>query len=757
MITASIQVKDFPGNRRVYNVVTTPSKHRAAMDSSEAFQETVLRFGVFELDRQAGELRKAGVLVRLPPQPFNVLTLLANHPGKVVTRKEIRRQIWGDETFVDFDQGLNHCIRQIRAALGDDAEAPRYIATVPRQGYRFIYPVTAASLEVISPGDTGAALKPTSAGNSQNDGNNGEAGSGSQPVALLARPHKSALVIPLAAAVVLVGILVYWFRPSLPAPKVSGFVQLSHDSVTKDLIGTDGARLYLWENIPGSDAELAQVSVAGGDVVSLSTPWTHMCPITVSPDGSKILANEKPGSVYDRPLFALPTLGGLPRRLAGAVGHSGAWSPDGKKLVYGNGNDVLLAKADGTDPHKIASLPGQVYDFAWSPDGREIRFSAAGSGTRSVAIWQVSADGTKLHQFLPGWYPNATKRWGSWTPDGNYFIFEAGGQIWARRETGSILHKVSHAPVQLTNGLHAYKGVRPSREGKKLFAVVGQRHGELNRYDRRARAFVPYLSGISALDVAFSRDGKWVAYVSYPERILWRARVDGSEKIQLTFPPIYAVLPRWSPDNKEIVFSDGRGPLPTLAGLTQPLRMYLVSANGGKPRELAPHDYHSQFDTTWSPDGSSIAFSQDALTADSDIRILDVKTQQVSTLPGSRGFFSPRWSPDGRYIAAMKKNADSLWVYDFNSGKWSLLASGGVAFPCWSRNGSYLYFVHYTPDHAIMLVGVHDRKVERVVDLEGFNMAGHFGLWLGLAPDDSPLVLKDTGKEEAVAMDFIAP
>jgi hypothetical protein len=408
-------------------------------------------------------------------------------------------------------------------------------------------------------------LKPTSAGNSQNDGNNGEAGSGSQPVALLARPHKSALVIPLAAAVVLVGILVYWFRPSLPAPKVSGFVQLSHDSVTKDLIGTDGARLYLWENIPGSDAELAQVSVAGGDVVSLSTPWTHMCPITVSPDGSKILANEKPGSVYDRPLFALPTLGGLPRRLAGAVGHSGAWSPDGKKLVYGNGNDVLLAKADGTDPHKIASLPGQVYDFAWSPDGREIRFSAAGSGTRPVAIWQVSADGTKLHQFLPGWYPNATKRWGSWTPDGNYFIFEAGGQIWARRETGSILHKVSHAPVQLTNGLHAYKGVRPSREGKKLFAVVGQRHGELNRYDRRARAFVPYLSGISALDVAFSRDAKWVAYVSYPERILWRARVDGSEKIQLTFPPIYAVLPRWSPDNKEIVFSDGRGPLPALA------------------------------------------------------------------------------------------------------------------------------------------------------------------------------------------------
>jgi DNA-binding response OmpR family regulator len=88
------------------------------MDDSSVFVESVLRFGVFELDCQAGQLRKSGILVHLPPQPFNVLALLASHPGKVVTRKQIRRQIWGDETFVDFEQGLNHCIRQIRTALG---------------------------------------------------------------------------------------------------------------------------------------------------------------------------------------------------------------------------------------------------------------------------------------------------------------------------------------------------------------------------------------------------------------------------------------------------------------------------------------------------------------------------------------------------------------------------------------------------------------------------------------------------------------
>ena len=125
----------------MYNVANTLSKPPVAMDSSSVSRASVLGFGVFQLDCQAGELRKSGVLVHLPPQPFNVLALLASRPGRVVTRKEIRRQIWGDETFVDFEHGLNHCIAQIRTALGDDAEAPRYIETLPRRGYRFMAPV----------------------------------------------------------------------------------------------------------------------------------------------------------------------------------------------------------------------------------------------------------------------------------------------------------------------------------------------------------------------------------------------------------------------------------------------------------------------------------------------------------------------------------------------------------------------------------------------------------------------------------------
>jgi TolB-like protein/DNA-binding winged helix-turn-helix (wHTH) protein len=138
----------------VYNVTNTLSKQQAAMDSSRASAASVLGFGVFELDCRAGELRKSGVLVHLAPQPFKVLSLLASHPGRVVTREDIRQQVWGDETYVDFEHGLNHCVTQIRAVLGDDAEAPRYIETLPRRGYRFIYRVTTASVAAASESET---------------------------------------------------------------------------------------------------------------------------------------------------------------------------------------------------------------------------------------------------------------------------------------------------------------------------------------------------------------------------------------------------------------------------------------------------------------------------------------------------------------------------------------------------------------------------------------------------------------------------
>ena len=289
----------------------------------------------------------------------------------------------------------------------------------------------------------------------------------------------------------------------------------------------------------------------------------------------------------------------------------------------------------------------------------------------------------------------------------------------------------------------------PSKDGKKLFVVGALRRGELARYDAHSSEFVPFLSGISADGVSFSKDGQWVAYVSYPDGTLWRSKLDGSQRMQISYPPLSALLPRWSPDGKQIVFyalSPG-----------QKSKLYLVSTDGGAPSELMPGDSEDEWDPTWSPDGTRIAFGGPTSNPDHGIRIHDLKTQQVLTVPASNGLFSPRWSPDGRYIAAMPSDSRSLKLFDFATQKWQEIATISLAFPNWSRSGEYIYFLHEVDQPLVMRVSIRDRRVEQVADLKNFPQTGHYNIWLGMAPDDSPLLLRDTGTQEIYALDWQAP
>ena len=124
---------------------------------------TRLHFGIFELAPDTGKLAREGVPVRLQPQPAKVLALLVRRAGEVITREDLRREVWGDGTHVDFDRGLNFCIAQIRTALGDSAESPRYLQTIPKQGYRFIAPVRPAAADGFRPAKAGLYRPPSPA------------------------------------------------------------------------------------------------------------------------------------------------------------------------------------------------------------------------------------------------------------------------------------------------------------------------------------------------------------------------------------------------------------------------------------------------------------------------------------------------------------------------------------------------------------------------------------------------------------------
>ncbi|MGC2617617.1 MAG: protein kinase [Acidobacteriaceae bacterium] len=551
-----------------------------------------------------------------------------------------------------------------------------------------------------------------------------------------------------------IGLMLYLATRPEPTPVVANYAQLTHDGGQKTLIGTDGARLYL-SVITSAVQRTAAIPVAGGEPVDIPMPAPNMEPVGMAADGSEFLVVQGGGVPFRGALWSLPVLGGSPRRLAETVGDAAAWSADGQKLAYGDGGNLYVAKADGTEPHKILTEDSQVDDLVWSPDGHHLRFGTSqefGSSIGQHMLWEVAADGSGLHRLLPGWHTPPDECCGTWSKDGKFFVFESQGQVWALPGSKRFLHAAA-APMPLTSSPMSLSSPVAGKDGRKLFVVGATYRGELTRYDVRTREFVPFLDGISAEYVSFSRDGQWAAYVSYPEGTLWRCRIDGSERLQLTSPPLHAVLPRWSPDGKTLVFFE------FAVSSTQPGRIYEVPSAGGSVTELMPNDKQNQMDPNWSPDGKQIVFSgspTDAATVKTPaaIHILDVATGQVSMVPGSQGFFSPRWSPDGKSIAAMSADSSTLLLFDVATQKWSEVMRGTFGWINWSKDGQFIYFLDFTGKGSVARVRVADHKVERVADLTNFVTTGQYGGSLALAPDDAPLLLRDRGSQDVYALDW---
>jgi serine/threonine protein kinase/Tol biopolymer transport system component len=564
-------------------------------------------------------------------------------------------------------------------------------------------------------------------------------------------PPRRRWLLPLAALLAVAAVLVTALMTrTLPVPKVSNYVQLTHDGQPKGLIGTDGSRLYLGIVRPqtsNTSVGITQMSTSGGEPVRILASSDAILPLNVSQDGSELLVKNNQGTEYRGQLWRLPILGGSPHRLGTLIGQDAAWSPDGGMLVYADGRELFLSKGDGTESRKLASVTGDGFYPAWSPAGNKLRFTVIDYKTNAHSLWEISAQGTNLHPLFPGWHNPPDECCGKWTADGKYFVFESKGTIWALSEkTTFLLPRSIGEPTELTSSPLGLFTPLPSRDGKKLFVVGRNYRGELERGESMSGQFTPFLSGISAEDVAFSKDGQWVAYVSYPEGILWRSKPDGSDKLQLTSQPLMAGLPRWSPDGRQIAFFDN------LPG--KPGKIYLVSADSGNPRQVLPEDPEPQRDPDWSSDGNKILFSGVPDDNNSLLRVLDLHTHDVSTVPGSRGLFGARWSPDGRYIVAMPSDSLSLMLFDFQTQTWSQLAKVRAAFLSWSRNGRYVYFLRWLEKPAVLRVRINNRNVEAVTDLTNLPTTGNVGPWLGLGPDDSPLVLRDIGTQDIYSLDW---
>jgi Tol biopolymer transport system component len=567
-------------------------------------------------------------------------------------------------------------------------------------------------------------------------------------------------------------VLAYLLTRPVPPPRVAGYVQITNDGLAKPgPVVTDGPRLYFTEGSANASV-LAQVSVVGGETGVLPAPFGLPYALDISPPRSELLvattglrqnpSTQRTGS----PLWIFPVPAGTPRRLGEVLAYDATWSPDGREIAYVRGGDLYCVKSDGTDERKLVSLPGALWWPRWSPDGGRLRLSLTDNETGLSSIWEISAAGKTPHPFLPGWNRPPAECCGNWTPDGKYFVFQSTRngktEIWAIRERGSLLEKRPGQPVQLTTGQMNSLAPVVSPDGKKLYAIGQQLRGQLVRYDSKSRQWVPYLSGISAEQVDFSKDGQWVAYVAFPEGTLWRSRIDGSERLQLTLPPMRAAIPRWSPDGRRIAFID--------VAPGKPWRIYLVSAQAGRP-EAPLADQHNQMDTTWSPDGSSLVFSYFPGLAIASSRpaapaagsgvvgvyTLDLRTHKIVKVPGSEGFWGARLSPNGRYIVG-RVLGPGLVLFDFTTQAWVQLVKGAAGFLNWSKDSQYVYYMLRGNEAAIWRVRVSDHRVDQVASLKDVRQTGwRAGVWTGLAPDDSPLVLRDIGTQEIYALDWEGP
>lgn len=650
---------------------------------------------------------------------MQVFVCLSQRPGEPLAKETLLREVWPD-TFVTEDV-LKRSISELRRALQDDARDPRLIETISKRGYRLVAPIEPVSRE-----------------------------DEARPGATILRRSPIIRYGGLALGLLSIGSGIAFVRLRIEDPpqvQAIEIAQLTNDGQVKsDPLASDGTRIYTSEFWTGRHSVLVQIPLKGGEPVPIVTSLKDQRFFDASPDGTELLV----GSHEDLgrySLWVLSVTGSVSRQVGELqADDDAAWTPTGGNIVYSHGREVYLVGTDGKSPRKLFTAPGQVSHVRFSPDARVIRFTLRAMDTKTESLWEASSSGENAHPLLPDWSGDRSACCGRWTRDGRYYVFQSKGvrtDLWLLPETNILPWRHDNKPIRLTSGPLEFSWPLPSTGSEIIFALGALKRSEIMRYDLHSRDYVPYLFGLSAEFVSFSQDANWFVYSSYPDATLWRARMDGTQKVQLTFRPMRVYGPRWSPDGSRIAFM---GNLPGKS-----MNVYTVSADGHALEQILPEE-RDQADPNWSPDGNSIIFGGMGTNYCVPIRVVDLKNKHTLTVPGSENFFSPRWSPNGRYLIAVTcERPYRLMLFDFKTSAWKELFSHDAAYPTWSHDGKYVYFRTF---QSIARVRISDSKAEDLVDLAGMKRlpVGTFGYWFGLAPDDSPLLSRDISTHEVYSI-----
>jgi DNA-binding winged helix-turn-helix (wHTH) protein/Tol biopolymer transport system component len=725
------------------------------------------RFGLFEADLEAGTLTRQGVPIKLQEQPFRILALLLESSGEILSRDELRKNIWPDGTYVEFDGSLNTALMKLRAALSDSADNPRFIETVPRKGYRFIAPVELCKIE--SPSITTAI---------RIEADEVSLGQLDVPFATQvslqtqSASPKGRRLGPLwwEALLILAGVtalLTYGLWPR-PEPRVIRVQQLTHSGQVDPWgkLVTDGSRIYfVVRDVTGWN--LMQTSVEGGAVQRTPTPFDNTRIFDLSPDHSQFLIGQLTHRGEETALWLWPVQGGAPRRLGDVIAQEAVWSPVGDLIAYVHGESIELTDPQGNHVRQFARFHPSPHSLVWSPDGKRIRFTQTNLLEATDSMWEMDLAQGAPRRVLPEGQHGPHEGSGTWVGGGNYFAFSSGvnlraslavdtqASLWLMDENRTLFRRHTGQPIQLTRGPIAFDHPNAMQDSSRIFVIGSHNEYQLLRIDPKKSAKTAMLAESGATDMDFSLDGQWVVYAARENGTLWKSRIDGSGRVQLTAGATGAFAPHWSPDQKQILFT---GFL-----LDSQPRLYVVSAEGGSPKSVLPsNNKWASVSGDWRTDGRQIVLDVQEMESgrEPDIRILDLESGKLTKLLESDGLIEPRWSADGRYIAALNPKNKQVLLYDCKLETWSVLAEAN--FPAalrWSPGGDALYYQDVDElEESIFRVPMATRETERVLGLGDLLSSGAArGIFTGLSPDGSVYVTVDHGDVDVYAVDLKFP
>lgn len=681
---------------------------------------SLVRFGPYEADLLSGELRKSGIRLKIQDRPFQILAILLEQPGLVVTREQLQKRLWAEDTFVDFEHGLNTAINKLRQVLSDEADNPRFIETLPKRGYRFLAPVSGApdAEDAKEPATTAQAAPQVGAEVAKDNGFTRAAAVVEPSTTGKARfPYLAAAIAALLLASIALGAWYFISRRGESALSEIRIAPLNGLPREGDAaFSPDGNQVaFVWAGEKGSHAHIYVSQIGATDsprqLTNTAEGTFEFAPVW-SPDGRYMAFYRFSDKEQTLAIFVTAALGGSERRLYTVKSSHKVdaldWSPDGKSLAFcdsaspDQASRIYLLSLDTLEVHPVTSPPpGTLGDAtpAFSPDGKSLAFVRDTLDVREIYVLPVSG-GTPAQIT----FDHADIQGIAWTPDSRELIFGSSRQgnesLWRISAQGGTPQRLPIAG--------AGWAVRPavSRKGNRLaYTSVSYSssifRGSLTPDHKVGKPLERFISSTGLEEgPQYSPDGKYIVFQStrtgYHE--IWRANADGTNPIQLThFEKNLTGTPRWSPDSRQISFDSRPG------GHSH---VFVINAQGGQPRQVTHGDSENGV-ASWSVDGKWIYF---ASNRGGDWQVWRMTPQgDTVTQITNKGGFTALPSPDGKYLFYAKgRDVPGLWRVPADGGEevkmfdgppvgawgYSAVTADGIYYPetnIYGKGGFYFY------------------------------------------------------------------